>query len=91
MKFTKFRILYVRVFIICSSFNDTVSDLEYMASDNQTGYNELEEMWKEAVVAYFAEIFRHFPGRFEEGHEPQVRTVGLLAEISRVKVRGATA
>jgi hypothetical protein len=31
--------------------------------------NELERMWKEAVLAEFKAIFRYLPGGTEENHE----------------------
>jgi hypothetical protein len=31
--------------------------------------NELERMWKEAVMVYFEALSRHLPGGTEENHE----------------------
>jgi hypothetical protein len=30
---------------------------------------ELEEIWKKVVLAYFKELFHHFPGETDENHE----------------------
>jgi hypothetical protein len=43
--------------------------------------NELERIWKEAVVAYFNVLSRHLPGEAEENYEKSVRFAGLQAEI----------
>jgi hypothetical protein len=42
--------------------------------------NELERMWKEAVVA-FKVLSRQLPGETERNHETPVRIVGLRDEI----------
>jgi hypothetical protein len=32
-------------------------------------YNELERMWKEAVIAEFKELSWHFPGQTEKNYD----------------------
>jgi hypothetical protein len=43
--------LLIYVFI-CGLFSDAVSNSEYIALNDLLLNNELERMWKEAVVAY---------------------------------------
>jgi hypothetical protein len=43
--------------------------------------DELERIWKEAVMVFFKAVSRHSSGGTEEMHENAVRIVGLLAEI----------
>jgi hypothetical protein len=42
--------------------------------------DELERMWKEAVVAYFKVLLQHSIGGTEENHD-KLRIAGLRAEI----------
>jgi hypothetical protein len=44
--------------------------------------DELERIWKEAVVAYVKALFLNSPGGTEENHKKiSVRIAGLVAEI----------
>jgi hypothetical protein len=43
--------------------------------------DELERMWKEAVVASFKVLSRHLPAETEDNHENPIRIVSLRAEI----------
>jgi hypothetical protein len=44
--------------------------------------DELESIWKDAVVACFKVLSQHLPGWTEKNHEkPPVRIAGLRAEI----------
>jgi hypothetical protein len=45
------RMQFTFIWVICGLFNDTVRNSHYIASNNKTFNNELERMWKEAVVA----------------------------------------
>ena len=46
----------------CSLFSGTLNSSEYMTSiDLVIINNELEGIWKEAVVVYFKARFQHFP------------------------------
>jgi hypothetical protein len=55
---------------LCSLFNNTISISGYIVLDESMPVSdELERMWKEAVMAYFKVLSRHFPGGTEENHE----------------------
>jgi hypothetical protein len=43
--------------------------------------DDLERIWKEAVVAWFKVLYRHSSEGTDEGHEIYVRIAGLRAKI----------
>jgi hypothetical protein len=43
--------------------------------------NELERMWKEAVISKFKVLSLHLPGGTKENHKTSMKVFGLLAEI----------
>jgi hypothetical protein len=55
---------------IYSLFNDAFIISDYIASNERMIVNnELESMWKEAVMAQFKVLSRHLPGGTDEIHE----------------------
>jgi hypothetical protein len=66
-----------RLYFICGLFNDAVSSLDCIAL-NDTVINELERMWKEAVMAQFKVLTWKL---LERLWKTTVRIASLLAEI----------
>jgi hypothetical protein len=49
--------------------------------------NELEKMWKKAVVACFNVLLQRLPSRAEGNHKIPVRKAGLHGEMRTVHLR----
>jgi hypothetical protein len=57
--FQKYTSLFPWIVIyLCGSFNDVDGSSNYVASDGRMN-NEMERIWKEALVAFFEVISRH--------------------------------
>lgn len=54
--------------MVCCLFNDDVSSSVSISPDDGV-IEELEDIWKEAVVAHFKELFTDLPGETEKNHE----------------------
>jgi hypothetical protein len=60
--------VYKIYLFVCGLFNNAVSSSDYIASNNMM-VNELERIWKEAVMVYFKLLSWHLRGGTEENNE----------------------
>jgi hypothetical protein len=49
-----------------------------VASDQMVINNELETIWKEAVIAYFKVVSRHLPGRTDKKTHKKLQSEELV-------------